>query len=173
MATFGHGFIMYDYNNSASFDDRRIGAELDADFTKLGFEAMYGDFKTPGVMGGRAYIRPLKFTALGTIPVVGGFELGATYVTDQNKSSDVFPTLGESVIPPSPMVPVSKGLISEYGWDAGLPVLRIPIVDVDLYYDYAQFLHFGHGSAAGISRDISWTRSRNCFCKTRASMDRQ
>ena len=62
MATLGYGFIMYDYNNSASFDDRRIGAELDVDFTKYGFEAIYGDFQQLGVMGGRAYVRPLKFT---------------------------------------------------------------------------------------------------------------
>jgi hypothetical protein len=149
MATLGHGFIMYDYNNSASFDDRRIGAELDVDFTKYGFEAIYGDFQTPGVMGGRAYVRPLKFTPLGMLPVIGGFELGATYVTDQNKNSNMFPAIGETVNPDS-LVPESKGLMSEYGWDAGLPVLHIPFVDVDLYYDYAQILHFGHGNALGI-----------------------
>ncbi|MFZ1082114.1 MAG: hypothetical protein WAO19_09320 [Candidatus Kryptoniota bacterium] len=143
MATLGYGFIMYDYNNSASFDDRRIGAELDVDFTKYGFEAIYGDFQQLGVMGGRAYVRPLKFTQLGSIPVIGGFELGVTYVTDQNDSSFVVPALNEST-------PVNKGRISEYGLDAGLPVLRTTFVDADLYYGYAQFVHFGHGNAVGI-----------------------
>jgi len=147
MATLGHGFIMYDYNNSSSFDDRRVGAELDVDFTKFGFETMYGDFQTPGVMGGRAYVRPLKFTPLGILPVVGGLELGATYVTDQNKNSNV---IGESAIPPFILIPETKGLMSEYGWDAGLPVLHIPFVDVDLYYDYAQILRYGHGNSLGI-----------------------
>jgi len=142
MATLGHGLIMYDYNNSASFDDRRMGAELDIDFTRFGFEAIYGDFQAPGVMGGRAYVRPLKFTTLGAIPIIGGFELGATYVTDQNKNS-------YTIIPPSALN-FTSGAMSEYGFDAGLPVLRIPFVDVDLYYDYAQFVHFGHGNAAGI-----------------------
>lgn len=149
MAILGHGFIMNDYNNSASFDDRRIGAELDVDFTKYGFEAMYGDFQEPGVIGGRAYVRPLKFTPLGIIPVIGGFELGATYVTDQNKNSGVYDELF-SIDGGLPPIFLSKGKMSEYGWDAGLPVLRTPFVDVDLYYDYAQILHFGHGNAAGI-----------------------
>ncbi len=154
MATLGHGFIMYDYNNSSSFDDRRIGAELDVDFDKYGFEAMYGDFQAPGVMGGRAYVRPLKFTPLGIIPVIGGFELGATYVTDQNKYGapvilpDTLPIASRPLFPF--YGPGTRGKISEYGFDAGLPVLRIPFVNVDLYYDYAQFANYGHGNAAGI-----------------------
>jgi hypothetical protein len=140
MATLGHGLIMYDYSNSPSFDDRRIGAELDVDFTEYGFEAIYGDFQQPGVMGGRAYVRPLKFTPLGIIPVIGGFELGVTYATDQNRNSYVVNGTNG----------LTNGAMSEYGFDAGLPIVRIPFVDVDLYYDYAQFHHFGHGNAAGI-----------------------
>ncbi len=145
MATLGHGFILYDYNNSSSFDDRRVGAELDIDFAKYGFEAIYGDFQTPGVMGGRAYVRPLKFTPLGILPVIGGFELGVTYVTDQNKNSYTISI---------PSGGLTSGAMSEYGFDAGLPVLHIPFVDVDLYYDYAQMVHFGHGNAAGILGDF-------------------
>jgi len=149
MATLGHGLIMYNYNNSASFDDRRIGAELDVDMSKYGFEAIYGDFKEPGVMGGRAYVRPLRFTPLGIIPVIGGFELGATYVTDQNKNSGM--TFHEAIVDQdTTIVPKEEGM-SEFGFDAGLPLLRIPFVDVDIYYDYAQFVHFGHGNAVGIA----------------------
>lgn len=157
MATLGHGFIVYDYNNSPSYDNRTIGAELDMDFTKFGFETMYGDFHEPGVIGGRAYVRPLKFTTLADIPVIGGFELGATYVTDQNKNSGMV----REVLPPDPMpgppavLIQDEGRISEYGFDAGLPVLRIPFVDADLYYDYAHIHDFGHGSAAGVLFNFS------------------
>ncbi|HEY9165433.1 MAG TPA: hypothetical protein VIS48_04675 [Candidatus Kryptonia bacterium] len=148
MATLGHGLIVYNYNNSASFDDRKIGAEVDIDFTKYGFEAMYGDFQQAGLVGGRAYARPLRFTQLGAIPIIGGFEIGATYVTDQNKNSAIVmvPTM---TMRPGPTYG-SVGRMSEYGFDAGLPVLRTPFVDADLYYDYAQFVDFGHGNAAGI-----------------------
>jgi hypothetical protein len=149
MATLGHGLIMYDYNNSASFDDRRIGAELDVDFTEYGFELMDGDFHAPGVTGGRGYVRPLKFTPLGMIPVIGGFELGATYVTDQNPHSEALIT-GIAATGSPIYTFTDKGKISEYGFDAGLPILRTLFVDVDLYYDYAQFVNFGHGNAVGI-----------------------
>jgi len=148
MATLGHGFIMYNYNNSASFDDRRLGAELDLDFTRFGFEAMYGDFQTPGLTGGRAYVRPLKFTKLNFLPVISGFEIGATYVTDQNENSDIalIRNANNNLIGYG-----SLGKMSAYGFDAGLPVVRFPMVNVDLYYDYAQFVHFGHGNGAGIA----------------------
>ena len=156
MATIGHGFIVYNYSNSPSYDDRRIGAELDIDFTGFGFETMYGDFQQPGVIGGRGYVRPLKFTTLADIPVIGGFELGATYVTDQNKNSGVFLTPVYTVLPPGGVfVTHDEGAISEYGFDAGLPILRIPFMDADLYYDYAQIHKFGHGSAAGILIDFN------------------
>ncbi len=153
MTTIGHGFILYNYSNSPSYDDRRLGAELDLDFTKFGFETMYGDFQQPGVMGGRGYVRPLQFTTLAPIPVIGGFELGATYVTDQNQNSGmVLTSLSAGPAPSSgpPYLVQDNGRMSEYGFDAGLPVLRIPFVDADLYYDYAQIKNFGHGSAAGI-----------------------
>jgi hypothetical protein len=147
MATLGHGLIMYDYNNSPSFDDRRIGAELDIDLTKFGFETIYGDFQSPAVIGGRVYFRPLKFTEVGNIPVIGGFEIGGTYVTDQNRYA--VPALLNSV-DSLRYTAGRRGDITEYGFDAGLPLLRTPFVDVDLYYDYAQFTKYGHGNAAGI-----------------------
>lgn len=150
METLGDGFIVYDYNNSPSYDNRTIGARVDLSFNKFGFETMYGDFHAPGLVGGRAYVKPLKFTDFADIPVIGGSELGATYVTDQNKDSYVIPVLGESVIPPAPIVPDQKGRLSEYGFDAALPVLEKSSLHADIYYNYAQIDHFGHGSAAGI-----------------------
>ncbi len=154
MATIGHGFIVYDYNNSASYDDRTIGAELNLDFTKFGFETMYGDFQTPGLMGGRAYVRPLKFTQLASVPIIGGFELGATYVTDQNPYSGVV-NASYNQITQRDSVITNKGKIAEFGFDAGLPLLRIPFVDVDLYYDYAKIVNFGSGSAVGLLADFN------------------
>ncbi len=144
--TLGHGFIMYDYNNSASFEDRRMGAELDVDFEKYGFEAMYGDFQQAGMVGGRAYVRPLKFTKLAAVPVIGGFEVGATYVTDQNKNSSVTAYDTTSKI----STKLGNGTIGEFGFDAGLPLLRIPFMDADLFYDFAKIVNFGNGSSAGI-----------------------
>ena len=72
-----------------------------------------------------------------------------TYVTDQNDSSSVVLSLPNLTWTSTPIYE-TKGRISEYGFDAGLPVLRTTFVDADLYYGYAQFVHFGHGNAVGI-----------------------
>ena len=42
-------FIMYFYNNSPSYDDRRLGTEFDLNFGKYGLETVYGDFARLGV----------------------------------------------------------------------------------------------------------------------------
>ena len=39
----GHGSIIYNYRNSASYDLRRTGIELDLNFDTFGFESMYSD----------------------------------------------------------------------------------------------------------------------------------
>ncbi|MCL4540071.1 MAG: hypothetical protein M1469_07355 [Bacteroidetes bacterium] len=148
-ATLGYGLIVDNYDNSPSYDDRRIGGEFDVDLSKFGFETMYGDFQRPGVMGGRLYLRPLKFTNLADFPVLGGLELGATFVTDQNSNSGVIgATYNQTTQRDS--VFKDKGEIAEFGLDAGFPVLRSPFVDLDAYYAFAQFKHFGHGSALGV-----------------------
>ncbi len=153
--TIGHGFIMYDYTNSPSYDNRTIGAELDMDFSKFGFEAMYGDFHTPGVTGGRVYVRPLKFTEIGDLQVIGGLELGATYLTDQDENSNVGLVIGKSFVPPAPYVPEDRGTLSEYGLDLGMPILRTAHFSSDIYYDFAQIYHHGHGSGIGINGNFS------------------
>ena len=151
MATLGHGFIMSFYNNSPSLDDRRIGAEFDIDFNEFGFETVYGDFQQAGVIGGRGYVRPLKFTTLASTPVIGGFEVGLTYVTDQNPNSGVLAVTHDTTY----IVTKTTDKIGEFGFDAGLPLLRIPFIDLDLYYDYAKIVNFGHGSAAGLKADFN------------------
>lgn len=144
----GHGTIMYMYNNSPSFDARKIGLELDLDFNQLGFESVYGTFGEAGLIGFRGYVRPLKFTELGELPVIGGFEVGATYAKDLNKYSGAI----QGTYNPQTQefdLTKDKGPLSIVGFDLGLPVLRIPTLDVDLYYDYIKILEFGDGMATG------------------------
>ena len=81
-ARLGHGSILYNYRNSPSVDNRRIGTEFDLDFGKFGLETVYGDITDASVLGARGYVRPLQFTPAGKIPVIGGVEVGATYATD-------------------------------------------------------------------------------------------
>ena len=70
-ATLGHGSIMYLYNNSPSYDTRKIGLALDIDFSTFGIESVYSAFGEAGVLGLRGYTRPLQFTDARDIPIIG------------------------------------------------------------------------------------------------------
>lgn len=147
-ATLGNGSIMYLYNNSPSFDTRRIGAQLDIDFYNFGFESVYSNFGERGIFGIRGYILPLKFTAIGDIPVIGNLELGATYTTDFNAKAGV---ISGNIDPVSKKFVSTKdeGATGIIGFDIGLPIVRNSLVDWKLYFDYAKIVNFGSGTSLG------------------------
>jgi len=161
----GHGSILYNYRNSPSVDNRRIGTEFDLDFGKFGLETIYGDITAAGVLGARGYVRPLQFTPAGKIPVIGGLEVGATLASDvRSDASDVGYFTPQSFIGTRPVVSapgsefsskVNAGSLSIVGFDIGLPLLRLPVVDMTLYYDYAKIIDFGSGMAVGLNTDFS------------------
>ncbi len=142
-ARLGHGTIVYYYKNNASYDDRKVGLEFDVDFGKFGFESVVSDLKKVGVFGVRGYVRPLKFTAAGAIPVLGNLELGATYATDLNKDALAYYDANQGKIVREGKRPDIVGL------DIGLPILRMKIFNWDIYFDYVKFLNYGSGFAYG------------------------
>jgi hypothetical protein len=151
----GHGFIVYNYRNSASYDLRKTGIELDADFDKYGFESVYSDVTSSGLLGLRGYVRPLRLTPAAKIPVINGFEIGATYATDLGDNSNAtFGTVGG--LPTSMIAKANKGsAMAEYGFDAGLPIISYSSVHSTLYGDYAKIKGFGNGAAVGIDFNFS------------------
>jgi hypothetical protein len=94
-ARLGNGFVLGNYKNTASYELRRVGLELDLGMENLGLETVLSDVGAPSVLGMRAHVRPLKFTPVGAIPIVGNLVAGATYATDlhpnANLSSDAGP----------------------------------------------------------------------------------
>ncbi|HWP81485.1 MAG TPA: hypothetical protein VNN76_02415 [Bacteroidota bacterium] len=147
----GHGFIVYNYRNSASYDLRRIGFEFDMDFDRFGFETVYSDVAGAGLLGARGYVKPLKFTKLASVPIIGGFELGATYAADLHENANK--TWGDGL----GRVRLAKdgGALSIMGFDAGLPLLSLSAIQSTLYLDYAKIVDFGNGVAAGIDLNLS------------------
>jgi hypothetical protein len=135
----GHGSIVYNYRNSASYDLRKTGIELDVNFDKYGFESMYSDFANRGLIGMRGYIRPLKFTSLAKVPAINNIEIGATYARDFNERANI--TRGNSS---------GRGL-TIIGLDLGIPILSYKIIKSTLYVDYAKIYHYGHGTSLGIN----------------------
>lgn len=147
--TLGHGSIMYQYNNSPSFDSRKTGLVFDIDFGSIGFESIYGSFAEAGVFGIRGYVRPLQFTTLGSIPVIGNLEVGASYAADFNKYAGVvYGNYNDSTNQFS--ASLDKGAINIVGFDLGLPIVSTGTVAVKLYMDYAKIIDYGSGVSTGI-----------------------
>jgi len=144
----GHGFIMYNYRNSSSYDLRRMGVELDIDFDKFGFETVYGDFAGRGVLGMRGYARPLQYTSAADIPIIGNLETGMTYAMDFHRDANrLFNSTNNTTD--------EKGSMGIFGLDLGLPLLSMPMIKSTIYMDYAKIVGYGNGLAMGISFDFS------------------
>jgi hypothetical protein len=139
----GHGSIIYDYRNSASYDLRRTGIEFDLNFEKYGLESLYSDITGRGLLGLRGYVKPLKFLSLTKIPVINNFEVGATYTRDLNQYADFT------------HIDSSRAGLSIYGFDLGMPIISYSFLKSTLYYDFAQIANYGHGSTIGINMNFS------------------
>ncbi len=152
--TLGHGSIMYMYNNSPTFDARRIGAQFDMDFNEFGFESIYSNFAQAGVFGIRGYVRPLKLTSAKDIPIISNLEVGVTFVSDFNKYAGVLAG-GIDSTNNEFKASVDDGAVSAFGFDLGLPLVQNDLISVNLYYDFAKIIDYGSGSTAGIMATLN------------------
>lgn len=160
-AQLGHGFIMYLYNNSPSYDDRRLGTEFDLNFGKYGLETVYSDFAGAGVFGLRGYVRPLQYTTLAAVPILGGMEVGATWAGDMRPNSKDTRDTVINGIPRS----VNDGTMNVVGADIGFPLVRVPTVSSTLYADFAEIVSFGSGEAVGLQTNFTGLGLVNLFTK--------
>lgn len=151
--TIGHGTIMNRYNNSPSFDTRKIGLAADIDFGKFGFESIYGTFGEGGIFGLRGYFRPLQFSTSTDLPILRNIELGATFATDFNKYAGV---LGGNYNLTEDKFEITQdnGALTIIGVDIGFPVIKSSLVTLTLYADYNKIIDFGSGTATGIKFDL-------------------
>lgn len=152
--TLGHGSIMYLYNNSPSIDARKIGLVLDLDLGKFGIESIYSKFAEAGVVGFRGYVRPLQYTDAGSIPIIGGLEVGATFAGDYSSKAGIikgyFDNNQNKFISTK-----DEGSINIIGIDLGLPLLRTSLLEATLYSDFSKIIDFGSGVATGIQVDFN------------------
>lgn len=153
-ATLGHGSIMYLYNNSPSYDARKIGLELDLNFDKFGFESVYGTFGQKGVFGLRGYVLPMQFTQLASVPVIRNLEIGATFATDFNEYAGVTSGIIDPLSGKFKAIN-DEGAVSVIGFDIGLPVVRTSMLTWNLYFDYVKMLNYGSGGALGTSLNFT------------------
>jgi hypothetical protein len=135
-ARLGHGFIMNYYNNSLLYDERKIGLELDTDFGIGGFEFVNSSFGRREIFGGRIYYRPLQLVT--EMPIIKNFALGATFVRDDDP--DQYRATPDGV--------------SEFGFDAELPIIKNQLSELKLYADLAKIKDSGSGQAVGVELNV-------------------
>lgn len=146
--TLGHGSIMYLYNNSPTYDVRKIGLVLDINFGPFGFESIYSKFAEAGVAGFRGYVRPLQLSDARDIPILGNLEIGATYAGDFHENAGVVNAVYDHSQKKLNILK-DEGSISIFGFDIGLPIIQGSMANLTLYADYANISGFGSGTAAG------------------------
>lgn len=149
----GHGSIMLNYNNSPTYDNRRIGLVLDIDLGKFGIESIYSSFSPSGVLALRGYIRPLQLFEVTDLPIISNLEVGASYAADINKDAGVidgnYDPVNQEFI-----VTDDLGAINIYGFDIGLPFIKSSTSELTVYLDYAKIVNFGSGIATGVKFDF-------------------
>jgi|GEM_PF-608802 len=126
----GFGGLINNYTNTTSYEKRKVGLHYDVNYKGFaGIEGMYSDF-TPGsfnLMAIRPYVRPMAFTG---IPIVNTFEIGATIVHDKDQTKQItsdstYTTYG-----------LTKNGVGAFGFDAGVTLLRVPFIQINLYGTY-------------------------------------
>jgi hypothetical protein len=152
--TLGHGSIMQHYNNSPTYDNRRIGLVADIDFGKFGIESIMGSFSPAGVFGIRGYIRPLQLSPASDLPIISNLEVGVSYVSDLNKNAGILEGTYNKSLQEFNTIK-DNGAISIIGFDLGLPLLNSSLTDITLYADYSKIVNFGSGIATGIKFDFN------------------
>ena len=157
--TLGYGNIMYLYNNSPSFDARTIGIEVGVDLDTWGIEVAYGNLAFAGVIGGRGFIRPLKFTSAGDIPIIGGLEIGGTYTTDIDKKAGYVSGSYDSSTEIFTPTPDSGdiGSIEIVSADIGLPIFKTSVTSLEIYFTHTQIINYGSGQAFGALFNFDFT----------------
>ena len=139
--TLGHGSIMQHYNNSPTYDNRRIGLVFDLDLGKFGIESIYSSFSPQGVVAVRGYVRPLQLTSATDLPIISNLEVGASFASDMNKDAGILNGTYNNVTQEF-NVTEDLGSLSIYGFDLGLPLLNSSVTDITLYIDYAKIIDF-------------------------------
>lgn len=136
-ASLANGFLVWNYNNGSSYDQRRIGLQADIDLGKVGFESIWSSIGTSNLRGANLYFRPFRFMQTPP-PVLDKIRVYGTLVRD-NKVARLVP--GDSTV---------DGTLTSYGIGIDWQWLNLPLLKSTVYSEYARHDNFGSGKATGI-----------------------
>lgn len=151
--TIGNGSIMYFYNNSPTFDNRRLGVNTQINFEYGGVDLLYGNFANPGLVGGRVHLYPFTIIKNVDIPIIQNMQVGVSHIRDLDPTANYrtgsYDTTKNEIVPSET---VSSVAVS--GFDITFPLISSELFSLKTYYDYATINGFGSGNAIGISSSI-------------------
>ena len=128
----GFGGLVNNYTNTTSYEKRKLGVHYDLNFRGLvGIEGLYSDFNPASLnlFAIRPYTRPL---AQSGIPIVRTFEIGGQYILDKDQTA--IPTSDST----STTYQYTKDGVGAFGFDAGITLLSIPFIQIDLFTTYSK-----------------------------------
>jgi len=131
-AYLGFGALMNNYNNSISFEKRKLGIEFDMTFKEqYGVEFLYSDIDATSfnLLAIRPYYKP--FGAL-PIPIIKTFEIGVAGIYDHDNTE-----IGKDSMQYKTNTFVNKG-VSAFSFDAGLYVFRNKWMQWKFYAQYGR-----------------------------------
>ncbi len=135
-ATLASGYLVWNYSNSSSYDQRKIGLEADLDFGRFGFESLWSSVGTSNLRGANLYVRPFRFFETA-VPLLQRIKINTTFVRDSKVNAD--PTRD------------STTSLSAYSIGADFRWLDAKLLKSSLYADYAKFNDFGSGKVVGVN----------------------
>lgn len=121
----GYGSLLNNYNNTVSFEKRKVGLSYDIRIKKvIGIEGLYSDFNTESfnLFAIRPYVRPFGSS---DIPVIKTLDFGFTYITDKDHTDRFGDNTGKNEF-------LSDG-VNAYGIDMGITLINSSFINLTGY----------------------------------------
>jgi hypothetical protein len=126
----GYGSLLNNYNNSPSFEKRKVGLSYDILIKKtVGIEGMYSDFNTESfnLFAIRPYVRPF---GTSDIPVLKTLDLGVSFITDKDKTDRFGGDSGKNEF-------LSDGM-KAFGLDMGITFINSSFINLTGYVHHSR-----------------------------------
>lgn len=146
----GYGSLLNNYNNSPSFEKRKVGVSYDFRVKKVvGIEGLYSDFNVESfnLFAIRPYVRP--FGASG-IPVLKTLDFGFSYITDKDQTDRFGDNTGKNEF-------LSDGM-KAYGFDMGITFINSNFINLTGYTHFSKLTKIKSDSLARFHQAIPPTQ---------------
>lgn len=136
----GYGSLLNNYNNSPSFEKRKVGVSYDFRIKKVvGIEGLYSDFNLESfnLFAIRPYVRPFGDSG---IPVLKTLDFGISYISDKDRTNRFGDDTGKNEF-------LSDGM-KAYGFDMGITFINSNFINITGYTHFSKLTKIKSDSLA-------------------------